>query len=181
MGASWASRGVWTVRRALHAYHHSGAPLSTRRANHPTGLFLSLLVLRLNTWLSQFTPAYTSRSTIEHLSVHTGKVAKAIPVPPSLMGVPDEADWRHRAHRPEWWHMEWVDGGSKWEKPKVSVRFQLTPVANLQPGSALMLLDVLPRVTPVDPPKPAVYVCGVLQYLTPVLTPLHPHLQRQRT
>ncbi|WVF72936.1 hypothetical protein IAT40_007754 [Kwoniella sp. CBS 6097] len=91
------------------------------------GLFLSILTTK------------TSGNNIEHLSVHTGEVIRSIPLDqdqgPSLSGIGSEVvrSWK-------WVDMEWRSTGVDWEEPRN--------------GSALMILDSLPRVTPVELPKP---------------------------
>ncbi|CAK9782409.1 hypothetical protein CC85DRAFT_314014 [Cutaneotrichosporon oleaginosum] len=108
------------------------------------GLFLSLLVLRLPSWPPR-APVNASKSTIEHLSVHTGEVVKAVYVPPTLLEHLTEADWEQgheRDRRTAWWPMEWKGGNSVWLPHK--------------PGAPLMIIDSLPDVEPVEPPKPAI-------------------------
>ncbi|KAL1412364.1 hypothetical protein Q8F55_000108 [Vanrija albida] len=107
------------------------------------GLVLSVLVLRLPSWASP-NPHAAGKSTVEHRSVHTGQLIKSVPAPPGLLGslsLLDYAPAAERARAP-WWDMRWVAGAETWPTP--------------QPGSALSLIEQLPRVTPVDPPKPVI-------------------------
>ncbi|OXG13990.1 hypothetical protein C366_04983 [Cryptococcus neoformans Tu401-1] len=105
------------------------------------GLHLSLLVMS------------SSKNTTETLSVHSGEVARSVPLE---LDVPDLQDG-------QWLDMEYRDSGLRWEKP--------------MNGSAPMIIDSLPRVTPVEPPKPI----NVLPFMRPKeqVSPkptLHPRL-----
>lgn len=91
------------------------------------GLHLSLLVIN------------SSKKTTETLSVHSGEVARSVPLE---LDVPDLQDG-------QWLDMEYRDSGLRWEKPLN--------------GSAPMIIDSLPRVTPVEPPKPV----NVLPFMRP--------------
>ncbi|KIR81389.1 hypothetical protein I306_01624 [Cryptococcus gattii EJB2] len=91
------------------------------------GLHLSLLVMN------------SIKKTIETLSVHSGDVARSVPLE---LDVPDLQDG-------QWLDMEYRDSGLRWEKPLN--------------GSAPMIIDSLPRVTPVEPPKPT----NVLPFMRP--------------
>lgn len=66
-----------------------------------TGLHLSLLVVN------------SIKKTIETLSVHSGDVARSVPLE---LDVPDLQDG-------QWLDMEYRDSGLRWEKPLVSVIF----------------------------------------------------------
>ncbi|OCF61367.1 hypothetical protein L486_01015 [Kwoniella mangroviensis CBS 10435] len=68
---------------------------------------------------------------VHHLSVHTGEIIWSVPVPSDLI---DE----NRKGR--WVEMKWKVSQNGWAKVKN--------------GSALDIIDSLPTVTPVDPPKP---------------------------
>lgn len=86
------------------------------------GLYLSLLVLQLEPWPDHELSG-VNKSSVQHLSVHTGKVTRAVPAPPKVIKQMLRADWASagdRSARPEWWPMLWVDGGADWEKPLVS-------------------------------------------------------------
>lgn len=65
------------------------------------GLHLSLLVMN------------SIKKTIETLSVHSGEVARSVPL---KLNVPDLQDG-------QWLHMEYRDSGLRWEKPMVSIIF----------------------------------------------------------
>ncbi|KAL7418520.1 hypothetical protein Q5752_006978 [Cryptotrichosporon argae] len=65
-------------------------------------------------------------TSVTHLSVHTGELVRVVPV-----GAPAGPV-----------RIEWVDAGLSWTDPG--------------PGSARVIIDSLPAVTPVDPPKPAI-------------------------
>ncbi|WVQ84661.1 hypothetical protein IAT38_006816 [Cryptococcus sp. DSM 104549] len=95
-----------------------------------------------------------THKSVDTLSVHTGETVKSMPL---KLEVPDLADG-------QWVEMTWNDTGLKWEAPRN--------------GSALMVVESLPRVTPVEPPKPA----NVLPFMRPVAAALpkqtlHPILQ----
>lgn len=97
--------------------------VSSPPAGLTTGLFLSLLVLRLPAWPPRM-PFNADKSTIEHLSVHTGEVIKAVPVPASLLEQLTEADWTPTPTRDPhfpWWPMGW-GSGSDWPSHKVGHR-----------------------------------------------------------
>lgn len=86
------------------------------------GLFLSILVLRLPSWPPR-APINATKSSVEHLSVHTGNVVKAVPVPPGLIEQLAEADWAPAAERDPhfpWWSMEWGSAEAEWPPHKVS-------------------------------------------------------------
>ncbi|KAK8853269.1 hypothetical protein IAR55_003972 [Kwoniella newhampshirensis] len=93
--------------------------------------------------------------TIDHLSVHTGDSIRSMPINIEVDVV--------AIGEGRWVDMEWRDSGLDWDKPKN--------------GSALLIIDSLPRVTPVEPPKPT----NVLPFMraaataTPKST-IHPHL-----
>ncbi|OCF41363.1 hypothetical protein I317_04844 [Kwoniella heveanensis CBS 569] len=91
------------------------------------GLVLSILLIN------------TTGNSIEHLCVHTGELIRSIPLDEDLghLGLSgDEAGCGNG----RWVNMEWRSTGVDWQEPKN--------------GSALMIIDSLPRVTPVEPPKP---------------------------
>lgn len=103
---------------------------------------LSLLVLRLPSFPATNPATAADKSTIEHRSVHTGELIKSVPAPRALFSnlqAIDHASATERTRAP-WWDMRWLGGAENWPTP--------------QPGSALNLIEQLPRVTPVDPPKP---------------------------
>ncbi|WRT70155.1 uncharacterized protein IL334_007149 [Kwoniella shivajii] len=90
----------------------------------PDGLILSILSIRLS-----------NSKSIDHLSVHTGEIIRSIPLHQDLgikgydvLGIG------------KWVDMEWRSAPTGWEERKN--------------GSALGIIDSLPKVTPVDPPKP---------------------------
>lgn len=121
-----------------------------------TGRYLSVLLLRLDPYPATDAATSANKSVIEHLNVHTGEVAKVVPVPGTLMASLDASVWLgpERPPRAQWWPMEWVKGGDAWNEPSVRDKWP-NNVLTSQPGSSLMIIDSLPRVTPVDPPKPA--------------------------
>lgn len=84
------------------------------------GLYLSLVVLRLDQWTSQEPNA--RRSTVEHLSVHTGEMVKAVPLPPRLLGAIGPDDWAlgTQSSRFDFWTVEWSSSDSEWETEAVS-------------------------------------------------------------
>nr|XP_019010398.1 uncharacterized protein I206_04867 [Kwoniella pini CBS 10737]OCF49179.1 hypothetical protein I206_04867 [Kwoniella pini CBS 10737] len=85
------------------------------------------LILSLFTW--------SNERTIDHLSVHTGEVIRSIPFPQNLnVGHIDDL----RAGK--WIDMKWVQAQNDWDRVKN--------------GSSINIIDSLPTVTPVDPPKP---------------------------
>ncbi|WWD19682.1 hypothetical protein CI109_104144 [Kwoniella shandongensis] len=93
--------------------------------------------------------------TVDHLSVHSGEVIRSIPIQVEVDVTSLEQG--------RWVDMEWTASDSDWEKPKN--------------GSALMIIDSLPRVTPVEPPKPA----NVLPFMraavvAPPKPTIHPNL-----
>ncbi|WOO81875.1 uncharacterized protein LOC62_04G005390 [Vanrija pseudolonga] len=108
------------------------------------GLVLSLFVLRLPSFPAANPASAVDKSTIEHRSVHTGELIKSVPAPRALFGSLQAIDYgavTDRTRAP-WWEMRWLEGAESWPTP--------------QPGSALNLIEQLPRVTPVDPPKPVI-------------------------
>ncbi|WWC94956.1 hypothetical protein V866_001808 [Kwoniella sp. B9012] len=68
---------------------------------------------------------------VHHLSVHTGEIIRSIPLPSDLI----DEDRKGR-----WVDMKWKVSQNGWAKVKN--------------GSALDIIDSLPTITPVDPPKP---------------------------
>ncbi|WVW86265.1 hypothetical protein I302_108307 [Kwoniella bestiolae CBS 10118] len=95
-----------------------------------------------------------SQKTIEHLSVHTGEVIRSIPI---HLGLDDVGD------RGRWVDMRWSTSQDGWHKVKN--------------GSALSIIDSLPTVTPVDPPKPPNQLPFMRQTKLPPPKPtLHPSL-----
>ncbi|WVQ74239.1 hypothetical protein IAR50_003835 [Cryptococcus sp. DSM 104548] len=105
------------------------------------GKFLSLLLVA------------SGGKTIDTLSVHTGQVARSVPIE---LDLPELGNG-------QWIGMEYRDSGLEWEKP--------------YNGSAAMIIDSLPRVTPVEPPKPV----NVLPFMrqkeaAPTKHGPHPHL-----
>ncbi|BEI94663.1 uncharacterized protein CcaverHIS019_0702440 [Cutaneotrichosporon cavernicola] len=110
----------------------------------PDGLFLSLIVLRLPSWPPR-AEVSAAKSTIEQLSVHTGDVVKAVQVPAALLEQLTDTDWVPTAERDSrfaWWPMEWVGGEQEWPSHKS--------------GAPLMIIDSLPGIERVEPPKPAI-------------------------
>ncbi|KAK4687139.1 hypothetical protein P7C73_g2981, partial [Tremellales sp. Uapishka_1] len=108
------------------------------------GLYLSMLVLNFPSWPSFLPPSReeskANTSTIEHLSVHTGSKVRSIPFTDALSDL-SEASWSDCLDGNRWWKMEWTESGLDWGKDKN--------------GSSGMIIDSLPRVTPVDPPVAA--------------------------
>ncbi|WWC91790.1 uncharacterized protein L201_006737 [Kwoniella dendrophila CBS 6074] len=77
----------------------------------------------------------SSVNTIEHLSVHTGEVIRSIPISSDIkMGTTDNVE------AGQWINMKWASSSTGWPE--------------IKNGSAIGIIDSLPRVTPVDPPKP---------------------------
>lgn len=96
------------------------------------GLHISTLVIKSPT------ASEAERAKIDHLSVHTGEVVKSVPV-----------DLEPRASsstgpQDGWWEMSWNPSDMDW------------PVSGN--GTAIKIIESLPRVTPVDPPQVARYV-----------------------
>ena len=69
---------------------------------------------------------------LEHFSVHTGELVKSI-----KLDIPDSGPSTSET----WWDLRWTESVDDWPKP--------------QRGSAGMIIDSLPRPTPVEPPKAA--------------------------
>ncbi|TYJ53254.1 hypothetical protein B9479_006122 [Cryptococcus floricola] len=91
--------------------------------------------------------------TIDTLSVHTGQAARSVPIELDLPVLEDG----------QWIELEYTDSGIEWEKP--------------YNGSAVMIIDSLPRVTPVEPPKPVNVLPFMRQKeIAPTKQALHPHL-----
>ena len=89
------------------------------------GLYLTILVSKAAQCLAAPIMA------LEHFSVHTGELVKSIKVDIQEAG-PSTSE--------TWWDLRWTEG-TDWPK--------------LQRGSAGMIIDSLPRPTPVEPPQPA--------------------------
>lgn len=89
------------------------------------GLYLTLVVLRFNPWPrgDEARPS-AHRSSIEHLSVHTGDVVKAVPLPRRLVDNITPADWglNRASERYQWWPVVWESTKEEWETSVVSWR-----------------------------------------------------------
>ncbi|RXK35659.1 hypothetical protein M231_07089 [Tremella mesenterica] len=114
------------------------------------GLHLSLLTVRVEDYSAK----------VHHISVHDGRTERVVLIG-SLQASAEEKEDLEDGSR--WWDMTWTceDGRSDWPADK--------------PGSTLMMIDSLPRVTPVQPPKPQ----NVLPFMLvkPIVDPstLGPH------
>lgn len=86
---------------------------------------------------------------MDHLSVHTGEVVKTLPVDLDL----DARASSSTSPQDGWWDMTWASSEVEW------------PMASN--GSAIKIIDSLPRVTPVDPPQAARYVYALLSSRLP--------------
>ncbi|WVR07625.1 hypothetical protein IAU60_004667 [Kwoniella sp. DSM 27419] len=75
--------------------------------------------------------AKPSGQSLEHLSVHTGELIKSVPISLAI----------DLLAQGQWVPMQWQTTAQSWEAPRN--------------GSSLTIIDSLPQVTPVDPPKPA--------------------------
>ena len=96
------------------------------------GLHLSILVIKSST------ATEAERAKIDHLSVHTGEMVKSVPIdlePRASSSASSEDGW---------WEMSWDPSDNDW------------PIAGN--GTAIKIIESLPRVTPVDPPQVARYV-----------------------
>lgn len=71
---------------------------------------------------------------LEHFSVHTGELVKSIKL--EINDAEPSSDIGEG-----WWDLRWTESTDVWPKP--------------QRGSAGMIIDSLPRPTPVEPPLPA--------------------------
>jgi hypothetical protein len=71
---------------------------------------------------------------LEHFSVHSGEVVKSI-----KLNIEEAAPGPNSSDM--WWDLRWTESTNDWPKP--------------QRGSAGMIIDSLPRPTPVEPPQAA--------------------------
>jgi hypothetical protein len=71
---------------------------------------------------------------LEHFSVHTGELVNSIKLVLDDAGPSPESS-------EAWWDLRWTESTDDWPIP--------------QRGSAGMIIDSLPRPTPVEPPQPA--------------------------
>jgi hypothetical protein len=90
------------------------------------GLHLTILLLKPAEGLEP------SKMALQHFSVHTGELVKSIQLDMVESGSSTSEIW---------WDLNWTESLDDWPIP--------------QKGSAGMIIDSLPRPTPVEPPQAA--------------------------